>query len=211
MHYGKGFTLIELLIVVAIIAILAAIAVPNFLEAQVRAKISRNRADMRTVATALETYRIDQNKYPPAWEYGATGTWEDPGFPTPPFHSRVPSRLTTPVAYLTSIPSDPFRKPNELTGTLAPFSTRHIYFNMNYSLGAAPTSQNFIHAQKMGGEWFFYSVGPDKTEWNAPTVLGQRVYRDYDPTNGTNSYGNIFRTQKDPEKLGVDPFYWTTP
>ena len=59
-----GFTLIELLIVVAIIAILAAIAVPNFLEAQTRAKISRVRADHRTIATGLEVYKVDTNKYP---------------------------------------------------------------------------------------------------------------------------------------------------
>ena len=60
-----GFTLIELLVVVAIVAILAAIAVPNFLEAQVRSKVSRVKADMRTVATALESYAIDNNgKYP---------------------------------------------------------------------------------------------------------------------------------------------------
>ena len=56
-----AFTLIELLIVVAIIAILAAIAVPNFLEAQVRSKISRAKADMRTEVVALESYRVDYN------------------------------------------------------------------------------------------------------------------------------------------------------
>ena len=60
----KGFTLIELLIVVAIIAILAAIAVPNFLEAQVRSKISRAKADMRTLATAVESYVVDNNQPP---------------------------------------------------------------------------------------------------------------------------------------------------
>lgn len=64
---SAGFTLIELLIVVAIIAILAAIAVPNFLEAQTRAKISRVKADIRAMSTGLETYVIDHTKYPPDW------------------------------------------------------------------------------------------------------------------------------------------------
>ena len=65
MRKQVGFTLIELLIVVAIIAILAAIAVPNFLEAQIRAKVSRAYSDMRSLATAIESYCVDTNKYPP--------------------------------------------------------------------------------------------------------------------------------------------------
>ncbi len=60
----RGFTLIELLIVVAIIAILAAIAVPNFLEAQVRSKVSRVKSDMRTLATGIEAYYVDYNHAP---------------------------------------------------------------------------------------------------------------------------------------------------
>src|SRR5210317_2224960 len=60
----KAFTLIELLIVVAIIAILAAIAVPNFLEAQIRSKVSRVKSDQRSLATAIESYYVDNNSYP---------------------------------------------------------------------------------------------------------------------------------------------------
>ena len=61
---SKGFTLIELLIVVAIIGIIAAIAVPSLLSAIQRSKQKRTMADMRSIGTALETYQIDYNKYP---------------------------------------------------------------------------------------------------------------------------------------------------
>jgi general secretion pathway protein G len=59
-----GFTLIELLIVVAIIGIIAAIAIPNLLNAIDRSKQKRTMADMRSVGTACEEYSIDNNFYP---------------------------------------------------------------------------------------------------------------------------------------------------
>lgn len=132
----KAFTLIELLIVVAIIAILAAIAVPNFLEAQVRSKVSRVKSDQRSFATALESYYIDNNTYPPYWATGAasasantvgvsvaTGVSENVNsvraatadqsnaklIPTFAFNvNGIRGGLTTPVSFLTSYSSDVF-------------------------------------------------------------------------------------------------------
>ena len=63
---AKGFTLIELLIVVAIIGIIAAIAIPNLLNAIDRGKQKRTMADMRSIGTAVESYAVDNNVYPQA-------------------------------------------------------------------------------------------------------------------------------------------------
>ena len=64
LRHEKGFTLIELLIVVAIIGIIAAIAVPNLLTAIQRSKRSRTAADMRAIGTALGSYQVDNNNFP---------------------------------------------------------------------------------------------------------------------------------------------------
>jgi len=63
---SKGFTLIELLIVVAIIGIIAAIAIPNLLNAIDRGKQKRTMADIRSIGTAVESYAVDNNVYPQA-------------------------------------------------------------------------------------------------------------------------------------------------
>jgi type II secretion system protein G len=93
---ASGFTLTELLIVVAIIAVLAAIATPNFLEAQMRSKVSRAQADMRTLQTALEAYAVDWNSYP--LNAGGIGL------------SGALLNLTKPRAYIGELPRDIFQQ-----------------------------------------------------------------------------------------------------
>ncbi len=189
----KGFTLIELLIVVAIIAILAAIAVPNFLEAQTRARVSRTQNDLRTIDLAMESYRIDWNGYPLAVRES---------YLLPPGTVVQTDRrlLTTPIAYVDTVPPDIFRI---IAGLSQP-----SYWVYGYAYDANGKGSYSLYPRLA---WMTWSNGPDQST----QVGGYRSYKTilksekdnaaaggeytgsngmrYDPTNGTVSLGDIYR------------------
>lgn len=79
----SGFTLIELLITVAIIGLIAAIAVPNLLNAINRGKQKRTMADMRSMATAVESYAVDNTVYPTATDVASLAGSIEPVYMDP--------------------------------------------------------------------------------------------------------------------------------
>lgn len=180
-----GFTLIELLIVVAIIGILAAIAVPNFLNAQVRAKVARVEADFRSLATALESYRLDNNDYPPIFP----PVWMADRY--------IP--LTTPVSYMSSIPKDPFVSGSKTPGTYDANNPDgdYDYWTRKAASGNGPLDWGPVTAFPAGRYlWQLRSLGPRKV-WEPALVYtsGPRAgeYISYDLSNGLISRGNIIR------------------
>jgi type II secretion system protein G len=192
---GRGFTLIELLIVVAIIAILAAIAIPNLLEAQIRSKISRCVSEIRTMGEALEMYCVDYSRYPP----DATQANTDPNLNS--FLPRL-TKLTTPVSYLTTIQEDIFTK-DMMTdndgGTLCvyevPWESGQLVhpFTFDYckkdAEGESKSAWKRISDTPEGVKWSLKAVGPD-----LHLVVGGVASPAYDPTNGTVSEGDIYFT-----------------
>jgi type II secretory pathway pseudopilin PulG len=210
--------LIELLIVVAIIAILAAIAVPNFLEAQIRAKVSKAVAHMRTLAVASEAFRVDHNHYIPSWSGSGANEYanfvQDRTDPLwTPRSSSInidAASLTSPIAYITGFISDPFLEAR------AYYDSNGYVCDYAWMYGVDVSSaQAFCFASRgpdregerpaPGGAspynrttgcflTLYDTLGPGRTK--QIFTVGDRAnswYGSYDPTNGTVSRGNIVR------------------
>lgn len=98
----RGFTLIELLLVVGILVVLAAVGIPHLLVAQTRAKVSAAKSNLRVLASAIESYRVDNSHYPPMRS-------QPPEDPLGLLADHQLTVLTTPLAYTTGAAMrDPF-------------------------------------------------------------------------------------------------------
>lgn len=171
----NSFTLIELLIVVAIIGILAAIAVPNFLNAHTRAKVSRVVMEERAVRDAYLQYHLDRNAWPPHYHGEAQHQF-----------------VTTPIAYLTTSIYCPFlnTEAGKKTAQWDPFRGQyHAEIGSRWHDNVWPymrqNDPDFMN-QNHNAAFFIVSLGPDVffDSWVESASL-------YHASNGVISGGDI--------------------
>ena len=185
---NHGFTLIEVLIIVAVIGILSAIAIPNYINSQIRSKVARAKAEERIIGIAFESYAVDWDAYPhdtlPGWPY------------------YISNRISTPIPYLTEgVLYDPFP-----VNSAFPIAKRYRYKNMEtdpigdvYTCLWTPLPGTLLDQQYLG-KWVIYSSGP----WRKLAIPdgfadghteGDWLWLPYDPTNGILSFGNVIGCQ----------------
>lgn len=143
--------------------------------------VQRVRSDMRSMATALEAYRIDSNTYPPAAAPGSPKSFNVNDPLMSQMTAPVPAPLTTPIAYITHYVQDPF----------APSGTATFGYA---TLRQGDPLYGFF------GDWVLLSPGPDG-DWDLNLTMSDSRQIEsliYDPNNGPQGNGDIVRGQRYP-------------
>ena len=196
-----GFTLVELSIIVAITGILAAIAIPSFLQADTRAQVAKAKADMAAIDLACHISFQDRDIPPLACNLNPT--FDCPyipiGIPAGTCGTKVSDRfiqLTTPIDYLPTHyeNGDPFKPPGLTSGYDSydywSVSTWQYMFSGTHPNAHAPNFSGTVR----GALWRLSSAGPDHVQTlggPSPPASASNPGYDYDPTNGTVSMGDI--------------------
>ncbi len=199
MKRHSGFTLIELLIVAAIIGILTAVALPNFLNAQIRAKTTCAETEIKNIRAALESFFIDHGSYPPMdtdrrrsrMHIGCERSFcgcaiiNKAYLMTDVRGERI--YLTTPVAYISSLPNDPFR-PDCGYG----YGSNGQSYYILTSWG--PDMQDGAGEELNEREYTGASFGDhEEAIVRTPSFTLTFSQALYNPSNGTSSAGDIIR------------------
>ena len=219
MENTKGFSLIELLIVIAIISIITAIVVPNLMSANIRARVSGVKADMGSIAIALEDYKVDYGEYPKDSRFSRSTSYTSDiiAQPNQAFDGKNGSDddndaiglgyLVYPKAgfeptYLKRIAGDPFDNSGEedWNGSSGAHNHHYLYYTGKWSANGPIDCTSSDNSPQY---WALVSYGPDKDEdidsyskaWNAidPNAPNHDTYKNlvYNPDNGIVSSGDI--------------------
>ena len=201
----RAFSLVELLMVVAVIGILSAAALPNYLEAQTRAKVSASKANINTLTVALEVYAVDNHAYPstralfPEDRLGILAEKQCLALVHPINYLgnatfKDPFARARELTYFRDLPSRPAPRGINATNSLLYFNYTNLAINWEMPClerkGAAVVSLGPDNLDSLGA---YRPVSVECFRQMYPYSGGAHhpVNTVYDPTNGTVSLGDI--------------------